>query len=204
MINALLVAAMLLCAVQAMRARRLLHSAIWLAGVSALLAVFFYQLDAHLVAVIELSVGAGLVTVLFAFAIGIAGDESINLRPVIPRLLIGGLVIAVIALIAWLAVPFVRETLLPPAEQAIAAEAAQAAGAPVSEAAVEVVIWEQRQLDVLVQIVLIFSGVLGLLGLLAEAKAPLQKPVAEEVAAGREREMTALEETVRQQEKEPA
>jgi len=53
-------------------------------------------------------------------------------------------------------------------------------------------LWQQRALDVLVQIVLIFSGVLGLLGLLAEAKAPLEKSVAEEVAAERERGLQAL------------
>lgn len=47
-------------------------------------------------------------------------------------------------------------------------------------------------MDVLVQIVLIFSGVLGLLGLLAEAKAPLKYPVAEEVAAKREQELEEL------------
>jgi hypothetical protein len=31
-------------------------------------------------------------------------------------------------------------------------------------------VWEARSLDVLLQIVMIFSGVLGLLGLLAESK----------------------------------
>jgi hypothetical protein len=55
------------------------------------------------------------------------------------------------------------------------------------------VIWQQRGLDVLVQVVLIFSGVLGLLGLLAEAKAPLAYPVAEEFAAKRERELEELQ-----------
>jgi uncharacterized MnhB-related membrane protein len=194
MLIALLMVAVLICAIQAMRAKRLLHSAIWLAGVSALLAVVFYQLGAHQVAVIELSVGAGLVTVLFAFAIGIAGEDQIPLNPIIPRVVIWGLVLAAIALIGWQAIPFAREAFLPPAEQAAAA----------AEAPIQAVIWEQRQLDLLVQIVLIFSGVLGMLGLLAEAKAPLQRPVAEEIAADRERELTALEENVRQQEREPA
>jgi hypothetical protein len=132
--------------------------------------------------------------VLFAFAIGIAGEDQIRLNPIIPRVVIWGLVLAAIALIGWLAIPFAREAFLPPAEQAAAA----------AEAPIQAVIWEQRQLDLLVQIVLIFSGVLGMLGLLAEAKAPLQRPVAEEIAADRERELTALEENVRQQEREPA
>ena len=55
-------------------------------------------------------------------------------------------------------------------------------------------IWQTRGLDVLVQVVLIFSGVLGLLGLLAEEKAPLEYPVAEQVASRRERELEAMEE----------
>jgi hypothetical protein len=79
-----------------------------------------------------------------------------------------------------------------------------AAAAQTTEEPIQVVIWEQRGLDVLVQVVLIFSGVLGILGLLAEAKGPLQKPAAEEMAAVRDRELLALEESVLQQEKELA
>ncbi len=83
----LLILAMIVFATQAIRAERLLHSAIWLAGVSALLAIVFYQLGAYQVAVIELSVGAGLVTVLFVFAIGMAGEGRIEvLSPVVLRI----------------------------------------------------------------------------------------------------------------------
>ena len=77
--------ATLACGVMAVRARRLLSSAVWLAACSAFLAVLLYRLGAYEVSVIELSVGAGLVTVLFVFAINIAGDESIGLPSVIPR-----------------------------------------------------------------------------------------------------------------------
>ena len=62
-------------AVQAIRAYRLLNSALWLAGVSALVSLIFYLMSATQVAVIELSVGAGLVTILFVFAISIAGSR---------------------------------------------------------------------------------------------------------------------------------
>ena len=65
-------------AILSIRSKRLITSALWLAGVSALLSVVFYLFGAHLVAVVELSVGAGLVTVLFAFAISVAGDEPID------------------------------------------------------------------------------------------------------------------------------
>jgi NADH:ubiquinone oxidoreductase subunit 6 (subunit J) len=151
----LLVIASIIFAIQAMRARRLIVSALWLAGTSAILSVIFYLLGAYLVAVIELSVGAGLVTVLFVFAISISGEEAVELRSLLP---------------------------------------AAASQPPTVEASLSVMIWQVRGLDVLVQVVLIFSGVLGLLGLLAEEKAPLAYPVAEKFAAQRERELEELQE----------
>ncbi len=72
------------------------------------------------------------------------------------------------------------------------------------EAPFSTVLWQQRGLDILVQIALIFAGVLGLLGLLAEAKAPLDQPIAEEVAARRESDLKALEEASLEKEKEYA
>ncbi|MGD2050757.1 MAG: NADH-quinone oxidoreductase subunit J [Chloroflexota bacterium] len=202
MLYALLMVAILVFAIQAIRAERLLHSAIWLAGVSALLAIVFYQLGAYQVAVIELSVGAGLVTVLFVFAIGMAGEDRINLRSLIPKPLAWGLVIAAMLLLGWLALPSGPETAVLELNQPTVV--GNAAAAQTTEEPIQVVIWEQRGLDVLVQVVLIFSGVLGILGLLAEAKGPLQKPAAEEMAAVRDRELLALEESVLQQEKELA
>ena len=56
--------AMLACAFMAFRAKQLIVSALWLAGCSAILSILMYLLGAFVVAVIELSVGAGLVTVL--------------------------------------------------------------------------------------------------------------------------------------------
>ena len=75
MFDLLIVAALLACALQAVRGTRLLIAALWLAGASALTALMMFRLGAPEVAVIELSVGAGLVTVLFVFAINIAGEE---------------------------------------------------------------------------------------------------------------------------------
>ena len=77
-VHGIIVASLLVCALQAVRAKRLLHSALWLAGASALVALEMYLMGAPEVAVIELSVGAGLVTVLFVFAINIAGEEAIS------------------------------------------------------------------------------------------------------------------------------
>ena len=55
--------------------------------------------------------------------------------------------------------------------------------------------WMQRGLDTFVQIGLIFAGVLGLLGLLAEAKAPLEYPLAQEAADRRRQELETLSQT---------
>jgi NADH:ubiquinone oxidoreductase subunit 6 (subunit J) len=172
----ILVIASVITATQAILARRLIVSALWLAGTSAMLSVIFYLLGAYLVAVIELSVGAGLVTVLFVFAISISGEEALELTSLVPKALGGGLALLAAILLGWLSLP-------------------AGVSHPASvEASIAEMIWQNRGLDVLVQVVLIFSGVLGLLGLLAEEKAPLEYPVAEEFAAQRERELDTMEE----------
>lgn len=154
--TALLVAAAAACALLAVRAQRLLQSALYLAGLSMLTAVILYRLGAPEAAVVELSVGAGLVTVLFVFAIAITGEEAIEAAPLIPAPLAWLLVI--------LAVVGVGAPVLPlPA----GANAAGAASVGVERAFREY-FWEARGLDALVQAGLIFAGVMGILGLLAE------------------------------------
>jgi uncharacterized MnhB-related membrane protein len=150
MLNLLLVAGVIVCAVQAIRAARLLVSALWLAGVSALVAVLLYRLGAREVAVIELSVGAGLVTVLFVFAISIAGDDAMGAASVIPVPLAVGLMLAFGALLAWMVLPVDQNVAI---AETVSFESA---------------LWGDRGLDVLVQIVLIFAGVLCLLGVLQD------------------------------------
>lgn len=164
-----------LAAIQAIHSRSLIRSALWLAGVSASLSVLFFMLGMSYVAAIELSVGAGLVTVLFVFAIGIAGAENPSLRPMVPKALAWIAALLPFLLLAVSTVP-VFEGVKAPAEQDAAA-----------------VFWEQRGLDVVVQVVLIFCGVLGLLGVLAEAKAPLEQPMVDEIVAERERELRNIE-----------
>lgn len=150
-VQGLIVAALLVCALQAIRSQRLLLSALWLAGTSALVALEMYLLGAPEVAVIELSVGAGLVTVLFVFAINIAGEEVIATLPVVPRPLAQILILVTILLLGWmnLDVLGIRVTVFEPLY-------------------FKTVLWENRQLDIFLQLVLIFTGVLGVLGLLAE------------------------------------
>lgn len=178
MIDALLAVTLFIFGVAAFRARRLLTAALWLAGVSALLSILFYRLGAPQVAVIELSVGAGLVTVLFVFAISVAGDEGLGAQP-----LVWGPVALVVALVAIM----LLGALVLPVPELVEAGA---------ELTLAEMMWQQRGLDMLVQVVLIFSGVLGLLGLLAEERAPLKQSAAAEVVARRERELLDLQREV--------
>lgn len=151
MLHLLIVAVTLVCAIQAIRTVRLLNSAIWLAATSALIALLIYLLGAPEIAVIELSVGAGLVTVLFVFAINIAGEETQLTQSALPKPLVWGMILIAMALLAWFTLPPLELNLPVPLQQSFAG-----------------VLWNDRNLDVLLQSVLILAGVLGVIGLLSE------------------------------------
>ena len=161
-IYAILVICAVIGAVQAMRVRRLLTAALWLAGSSAMLSILFYLMGAHEVAVIELSVGAGLVTVLFVFAISITGKEIPDDRRLLPKPFAWVLVIAAGILIGWLILPLVRTP-----DVSVQPTFAN-------------MLWQQRGLDVLAQVALIFAGTLGVLGLLAPDRKSGVRPSAEQ------------------------
>jgi NADH:ubiquinone oxidoreductase subunit 6 (subunit J) len=140
----------------AIRTDRLLVAALWLAGASALVALMLYLLGAVQVAVIELSVGAGLVTVLFVFAIGIAGDDPFAGRSIVPRPVAALAVLVSVLLLAYLNLPAVISgSFVGPTLPTVGTFASY--------------LWRDRALDVLVQVVLIFCGVLGILGLLGQS-----------------------------------
>ncbi len=149
----LIMAGILLCAIMAIRTKRLLVSAIWLAGCSALVALFLYLLGAPEIAVVELSVGAGLVTVLFVFAINIAGDEVNPSHPVISKPLAWAVIAVAALLVGWLLLPGVNVAV---------------PGLPESQ--LGNTLWQARNLDMFLIGILIFAGALAMLGLLAEGK----------------------------------
>lgn len=155
---AALLAGSIVCAFLAIRATRLLASAIWLAGVSALVSIVLYLIGAPQVAVIELSVGAGLVTVLFVFAISIAGEDAMDVRAIVPKPVGGVLVVVAAVLLGWMTLPALGIT------------------PPLAESTFAVMLWEERGLDILMQIVLIFAGVIGVLGLLGETTVNVEYP----------------------------
>lgn len=162
MVYVLLGIGILVCAVLAVVSKRLLISAIWLALTSALVSIILYLLGAHHIAVIELSVGAGLVTVLFVFAINIAGEDITALKSIVPKPIALALIIGALALLVFLVLRAVGVIPLP--------------NAFVTQSEI---LWQSRYLDLLLQIALIFAGVLGVLGLLADSK-PVQKAEVEE------------------------
>ena len=149
----LIVAIALVCALQAITSARLLISAIWLAITSAMVALLLYLLGAPEVAVIELSVGAGLVTVLFVFAINITGDEDLSKKTMIPGPVAWGIV-----LLATLLLGFVNFSQL---NQSLPL---------IQEQSFQFVLWQERAADTFLQVLLIFTGILGILGILAEKR----------------------------------
>ncbi len=153
MLGTIVAAGMIVCAFQAIRTGRLLNSAIWLAGCSAFTAILLYMLGAQQIAVIELSVGAGLVTVLFVFAINITGDDVSTILPSIPRPAAWTMVILSVALFTWMVVPNLGiPTTINPHSSTLTN------------------LWSLRGADLMLQVVIIFAGVLGILSLLSDSE----------------------------------
>ncbi len=162
----LLTVGITLFAFRAIRTERILFSTFYLACVSAITAILLYHLGAHQVAVIELSVGAGLVTVLLLYAISVVGTDATDVGQAIPWPVAAGVGALTAVLLGWMVVTMPTKPIL--------AMVPPLAGA----------LWSQRVLDVWIQMVLIFAGVLGILGLLAEAH------VAKQAAGARRAERT--------------
>ena len=137
-------------AYRAIVSKRILPATLYLACISALVASALYLLGAAQVAVMELSVGAGLVTVLLVYAVSVVGDDTFDPPSVIPKPLAFGIVGLIIALLGWMVYPAIP------------------AYFEHGSLSLAVSLWETRVLDVWIQIALIFSGVMGVLGLLSE------------------------------------
>ena len=151
------------CAYRAIVSKKILSSTIYLACISALISAVIYMLGAAQVAVIELSVGAGLVTVLLVYAVSVVGDDAIDPPSVISKplaLAVVGFVSIVLAVMVYPAVPAPFER---------------------GSMSLAVSLWQGRVLDIWIQIALIFSGVLGILGLLSEKTPEQQRRISSDV-----------------------
>lgn len=146
----LLLVGAIFCAYRAIVSKRILSSTIYLACISALISVVLFMLGATQVAVMELSVGAGLVTVLLVYALSVVGEDALDPSSVIPKPFAIFVVSAAALFLGWMVYPAVQFD-----SQMTSVDLAS-------------VLWQQRVLDVWIQIVLIFSGVMGVLGLLSE------------------------------------
>ncbi len=138
------------CAYRAIVAKRILTATIYLACISALVSATLYLLGAAQVAVMELSVGAGLVTVLLVYAVSVVGDDAFDPPSVVPKPLAFGMVALIVVLLGWMVYPAIP------------------AYFEHGSLSLAISLWETRVLDVWIQIALIFSGVMGVLGLLSE------------------------------------
>jgi uncharacterized MnhB-related membrane protein len=148
--DALILLGAVFCAYRAIVAKRILSATIYLACISALTSAVIYLLGAAQVAVMELSVGAGLVTVLLVYALSVVGDDAMDPASVIPKPLAFALVGLTTLLLGWMAFPAIPASFV------------------TGSMSLAVSLWQSRVLDVWIQIVLIFSGVMGVLGLLSE------------------------------------
>jgi len=138
------------CAYRAIASKRILSATIYLACISALVSAVLYLLGATQVAVMELSVGAGLVTVLLVYAVSVVGDDAVDPPSIITKPLAFTMVGLVTVLLGWMAFPAIPKNIETPS------------------ITLAISLWQNRVLDVWIQIVLIFSGVMGVLGLLSE------------------------------------
>jgi len=152
----LLLAGLVVSAVVCIIIRDLLKASIAQAVVSAILSIIMFLLGASLAAVFELSVCAGLITVVFISAIsmtrirskeenakvGKARRKRFALLPVILIVLLAGAL-----LVIW------------PHPNALITYAA----APISTDTVQDIFWNKRQVDLLGQIIIILAGVFGVL-----------------------------------------
>lgn len=129
----------------------LLRAAIALAGVSIIVTLLMFQMAAPLAAVFELSVCAGLITVVFVSVISLTRlltrEENIDAsRERMTRFWY----LPVLLIIVGVAMSFIVVPVIPSITiQAIAADVRQ-------------VLWNERQLDMLGQILVILTGVFGI------------------------------------------
>lgn len=154
--------------------RDLVRSAISLALMSALLAVVLYRLNSPYAAVFELSVVAGLITVLFVSVIALTKEED-QVREAGWPLYVFPLALAAFGLADLL----VMRALFASYQPAGYAAMGEGFGAT---------LWGVRSLDILGQIAVIFAGVFGVLAMLREKpQTARQKQDAEKAKDGGEK-----------------
>lgn len=147
-----LVAAAICCVIL----RDLLKASIALAGLSAILSIIMFILKAPLAAVFELSVCAGLITVIFVSAVSMtrvrSKDEAAEMAKARRKRFALLPVMLIVLLCAALILIWPHISALIPY-----------AGVPIGSQTEQNIFWNQRQADLIGQIVIILAGVFGVL-----------------------------------------
>jgi NADH-quinone oxidoreductase subunit J len=140
--------------------KNLLKAVISLAAASASLTIVMFMLNAPLAAVFELSVCAGLITVLFISVISLTKpltpeEEILEVRKRINRYIYLPVIVIIVALLFLFIKPGLSFSIN---------------NSPINDINVQDVIWNKRPLDILGQIIIILAGVLGVVILFKESK----------------------------------
>ncbi len=150
---------MILSALWTVMTRSLIRSAIGLALTSAILTVFMFRLDSPLAAVFELSVCSGLISVLFLSTISLTHPmtkEELNefARERLSRFRF----LPYLVLVVGIMLGFMRMN--PQVNMFASAGQADARS----------VLWNLRQVDLIGQVIILLTGVFGVVLLLKEAR----------------------------------
>jgi NADH-quinone oxidoreductase subunit J len=129
----------------------LLYVAVSLAVISAILALVLFQFGANIAGVFELSVCAGLITVLFIATVSLTKDSDQKVESRLPTLFIPLFILIFIGM-DYFIVKWLASSMLP-------------AGAPQPSGTFQKVFWETRGSDIVGQVALILAGVFGILAL---------------------------------------
>jgi NADH-quinone oxidoreductase subunit J len=161
----IILAGLVLSALASVMIRSLVKAAIWLALASAFLAVMMFLLGAWLAAVIELSVCAGMITVVFISAISLTkpltGEEAVvearqRMKHFIylPFILIAAFLIS---FFLWRSKVINFDFM--PVLKGVSGPNLASQGS---------VIWEKRSIDIFGQVIVLLSGVFGVVVLFKE------------------------------------
>ena len=156
----ILLSIMLVSSLWAIMARSLIRGAIGLAAASLVLTLIMFRLGSPLAAVFELSVCAGLITVVFISTISLTQPMSEHQKQAHGHSRIG----------RYLLLP----VLLVVAAACLALFCKQPADLPITKAAaptdVRTVLWNLRQLDLLGQVVILLTGIYAVIVLFKRKK----------------------------------
>ena len=158
-IDLILLICLVLAAVWTVMTIRLIHSIVGLALTSVIVSILMFRLSSPLAAVFELSVCAGLISVIFIITVSFTQRVSKEQLPMRrrERLIRFWYLPVIVAIAGLLLLYFLKmpQVVLPP---------------PAEEQSVRDVIWKVRHLDLLGQIIILLAGAFGVAVLFKESK----------------------------------